>query len=324
MSNKAVFLDRDNTLIKDPGYISHPDQVELLDGVAESLIELKALGYKLIVVTNQSAVARGMVTEKVLAEIHERTEQLLGLKGASLDRIYYCPYHPEGVIPEYRRESDCRKPNPGMLLTAAEEMDIDLRQSWMIGNGNHDIEAGLRAGCKTILVNPLPQSGQAGPGEPAPDYKAVNMKEAVNLIKKFLHSQDQPTNNIIKVNVSAGANGGSTTEQILDTQTQAGGEPPYTSPAENSKETAESRTEQLLSSILDQLKAAQRTEMFSEFSVTRLIAGILQIMVLFCLLITLWLLTGSETDGNSVMISLGFAAVLQLMSLTFFIMHVRK
>jgi len=162
MSNKAVFLDRDNTLIEDPGYINHPDQVKLLEGVAEALIELKALGYKLIVVSNQSAVARGIVTEKVLAQIHDRLKQLLAERGAYLDRIYYCPYHPDGVVPKYRKESDWRKPNPGMLLTAADQMDIDLNQSWMIGNSSRDIEAGLRAGCKTISSGRATQSQTIG------------------------------------------------------------------------------------------------------------------------------------------------------------------
>jgi len=139
MSNKAVFLDRDDTMIEDPGYINHPDQVKLLDGVAEALIELKAIGYKLVVVSNQSAVARGIITEKVLTQIHDRLKQLLAESGAYLDQIYYCPYHPEGSVPKYRKESDWRKPNPGMLLTAADEMDIDLSQSWMIGGSSRDI-----------------------------------------------------------------------------------------------------------------------------------------------------------------------------------------
>ncbi|MHC4071411.1 MAG: D-glycero-alpha-D-manno-heptose-1,7-bisphosphate 7-phosphatase, partial [Planctomycetota bacterium] len=134
MPDKAIFLDRDNTLVEDPGYISDPDQVKLLDGVAEALVELKALGYKLIVVTNQSAVARGIITEEVLAEIHERLRQLLIEKNAFLDGIYYCPYHPEGVVAKYRKKSEYRKPNPGMLLEAADDMDIDLGQSWCIGN----------------------------------------------------------------------------------------------------------------------------------------------------------------------------------------------
>jgi D-glycero-D-manno-heptose 1,7-bisphosphate phosphatase len=116
MSNKAIFLDRDGTLIEDPGYLNHPEQVTLLEGVAEALIELRAMGYMIIVTTNQSAVARGIVSEKVLGEIHNRLRQLLTERGAYLDQIYYCPYHPDGVIPKYRKESDWRKPNPGMLL----------------------------------------------------------------------------------------------------------------------------------------------------------------------------------------------------------------
>ena len=188
MSNKAIFLDRDNTLIENPGYISNPDQVKLLDGVAEALIEFGAMGYKLIVVSNQSGVARGIVTEKVLGEIHKRLEQLLAEKGVYLDRIYYCPYHPDGVIPKYRKESDWRKPNPGMLLAATEELDINLGQSWVIGNSSRDIEAGLRAGCKTILINHSSHYKQPRPGEPKPDYKSVNMKETVNIIKKHHRS----------------------------------------------------------------------------------------------------------------------------------------
>ncbi|UCH14873.1 MAG: HAD family hydrolase [Bacteroidales bacterium] len=192
MSNKAIFLDRDDTLIEDPGYINSPDQVKLLEGVAEALIELRAMGYMLIVVSNQSAVARGIVSEKVLSEIHDRLSQLLNEQGAYLDRIYYCPYHPDGVVPQYRKESDWRKPNPGMLLAAADEMDIDLNQSWSIGNSSSDVEAGLQAGCKTILISRLSQykSTYAGPSEPKPDYKGVNMKEAVNIIKKYHRSSN--------------------------------------------------------------------------------------------------------------------------------------
>ena len=91
MPDKAIFLDRDDTLIEDPGYVNHPDQVKLLNSVATALIELRTMGYKLVVASNQSAVARGIITEKVLNEIHDRLSQLLAEKGAVLDRIYYCP-----------------------------------------------------------------------------------------------------------------------------------------------------------------------------------------------------------------------------------------
>lgn len=190
MSDKAIFLDRDGTLIEDPGYLNDPEQVKLLEGVAEALAELRTMGYKLIVVSNQSAVARGLVTEKVLDEIHNRLNQLLAARQVHLDRIYYCPYHPDGVIGKYRKDSDLRKPNPGMLLTAADEMGIDLSDSWLIGNSTSDIEAGLRAGCKTILINRSLDYKQSKPNQPSPDYKGVNMKEAVNIIKK--HHRRRP------------------------------------------------------------------------------------------------------------------------------------
>jgi len=192
MSNKAIFLDRDGTIIEDPGYLSHPDQVNLLDGAAEALVELRAMGYKLVIVSNQSAVARGIVTEKELDEIHDRLRQLLTEKGAYLDQIYYCPYHPDGVVPKYRKDSDWRKPNPGMLLAAADEMNIDLSQSWSIGDSSRDVEAGLNAGCKTILISRYSRkrSAYGEPNDPKPDYKSVNMKEAVNIIKQYHRSSN--------------------------------------------------------------------------------------------------------------------------------------
>lgn len=312
MPDKAIFLDRDDTLIEDPGYINHPDQVVLLDGVAEALIQLKALGYKLIVVSNQSAVAQGIVTEKVLDEIHNRLKQMLAEKGAFLDKIYYCPYHPDGAVRKYRKESDRRKPNPGMLLAAADEMDIDLSRSWLIGNSSRDIEAGLRAGCKTILINRSSHYKQPEPAEPDPDYKSVNMKEAVNIVKKYHRSSNEPGNRAQPAQTPQTQPALQTTEQPYQQQ-----------PAPAEQDTPES-TEQLLSSILEQLKRMQRANMFSEFSIMRLMAGIIQIIVLFCILICVWLLLDPNRQDNSVFIALGFAVLLQLMSLTFYIMQGRK
>ena len=313
MSNKAIFLDRDDTLIEDPGYISNPDQVKLLDGVAEALIELGAMGYKLIVVSNQSGVARGIVTEKVLGEIHNRLKQLLAEKGVYLDRIYYCPYHPDGVIPKYRKESDWRKPNPGMLLAAAKELDIDLSQSWVIGNSNRDIEAGLRAGCKTILINHSSHYKQPRPGEPNPDYKSVNMKETVNIIKKHHRSSHKAGDHAQPVPIPQTKPALKNTEQPAQQQT---------APAQ--QDTAGEGTEQLLSAILAQLRSMQRADMFGEFSIMRLMAGVIQVIALFCLLISIWFLMGPARQGNSVLIALGFAIVFQMMSLTFYIMQRRK
>ena len=183
MSNTAVFFDRDGTLIHDPGYLNDPDQVQVMDGVAEAVKEFQVLGYKTVVASNQSAVARGVVSVEMLERIHDRLRELLAAKGASLDAIYYCPYHPEGTVPEYRKDSDWRKPRPGMLLAAAQEMDIDLSRSWMIGDSDRDVQAGRSAGCKTILIGST-ASESADPEKNRPDYVAVNMREAVNIVKR--------------------------------------------------------------------------------------------------------------------------------------------
>ena len=360
MSDKAIFLDRDDTLIEDPGYISSPEQVKLLTGVPRALIELKALGYKLVVITNQSAVARGIVTEKVLGEIHKRLERLLAEKNAFFDRIYYCPYHPEGAVKKYRQESELRKPNPGMLLKAAEEMDLDLDQSWCVGNSSSDIEAGLRAGCKTILIDLPSRRQQLKPSDPRPDYKAINIKEVVNIIKKHLRSsietetetktepeeQTEPVEQETEKEPEATEPVEQETEQIpeaVEPASQAAeltpevAEPVFLAEELQLKQTLEEMqaepieqeiagegTEQLLKSINKQLKSMQRTDMFGEFSIMRLIAGIIQVIVLFCLLISIWFLISPDRQDSSVFIALGFAMVLQLMSLTFYIMHGRK
>ena len=359
MSEKAIFLDRDDTLIEDPGYINDPEQVKLLDGVPEALIQLKALGYKLIVVTNQSAVAHGIVTEKALGEIHERLKQLLVDKNAFLDRIYYCPYHPEGVVPKYCKESNSRKPSPGMLLKAADEMDIDLGQSWCVGNSSRDIEAGLRAGCKTILIDMPPAhqkqiSPSLSPAGVNPDYKAVNIKEAVNIVKKYLRSPTEEQKQAQPIPASQNEPAPQAAEEVsnlaesperIEAQQTAPelhetvlqhAEPPK-QPPKHPKQTLEpqiqppaepqipaGKIEELLSSILGQLKNMQRAEMFGEFSVMRLMAGIVQIVVLFCLLVTVWFLMSPERQDNSVFIALGFAIVFQLMTLTFYIMQGNK
>jgi D,D-heptose 1,7-bisphosphate phosphatase len=322
MTEKAVFLDCDGTLIEDPGYINRPEQVRLLDGVPEALVELKNLGYKLVVVSNQSGVARGMVTEKALGQIHDRLKQLLGEKGAVLDQIYYCPYHPEGIIEKYRKESDWRKPSPGMLIAAAEQMNIDLNLSWTIGNSRRDIEAGSRAGCKTILINQSPGHSFEEQNGVRPDHVAVNIKEAVNIIKQDLRSPKQnpePTvpTPLPQVEVPLSqieAPSLPTTDsdrQDVQVQTE-----PSVEPAP--------QTEMLLQDILEQLKAMKRQDMFTEFSAIRLLAGILQIVVLFCLVLSIWFLMSPTAHHDGVLISLAFAIILQLMVLTFYLMPGRK
>ena len=153
---KAVFLDRDGTINRYVGFLRNIDDFELLPGVVEAIKAINASGFLAIVVTNQPVIARGEVTYDQLQEIHNKMETLLGAEGAYLDAIYFCPHHPhkgyEGEIPELKIECDCRKPKPGMLLKAAEDFNIDLSLSWMIGDGENDVKAGKAAGCKTGLI----------------------------------------------------------------------------------------------------------------------------------------------------------------------------
>lgn len=153
---KAIFLDRDGTLNKYVGFLRNIEQFDLIPGTEEAIRKINESGYLAIVVTNQPVIARGEVSLEELEEIHNKLETLLGLKGAYVDAIYYCPHHPhkgyEGERSEYKIECECRKPKPGMLLEAAEDFNIDLSQSWMVGDGENDIIAGIAAGCQTALV----------------------------------------------------------------------------------------------------------------------------------------------------------------------------
>ena len=153
---KAVFLDRDGTINRYVGFLRKEEEFELLPGVAEAIGKINASGHLAVVVTNQPVIARGEVTVPELQNIHNKMETLLGYEGVYVDAIYYCPHHPhkgyEGEIPELKFDCDCRKPKPGMLLKAAEEYHIDLANSWMIGDAENDIKAGIAAGCKTALI----------------------------------------------------------------------------------------------------------------------------------------------------------------------------
>ena len=160
---RAVFFDRDNTLIHDPGYLKDPAHVRLLDGAAEATARLRRAGYAIIVVTNQSGVARGLMAESDVAAVNDRMKELLTAEGGGLDGVYSCPYldGPEAIREEYRRDSELRKPRPGMLEQAARELGLDLTRSWMVGDSSRDIEAGRAAGCRTVFVGPGGQAARA-------------------------------------------------------------------------------------------------------------------------------------------------------------------
>lgn len=153
---RAIFLDRDGTINKYVGFVRREDQFELLPGAAEAIAAINHSGRLAVVATNQPVIARGETTRAQLDEIHAKMETLLGEKGAYIDGLYYCPHHPhkgyEGEIAELKIDCDCRKPKPGLLLRAAEDLNIDLSESWMIGDGENDVECGKRAGCHTAKI----------------------------------------------------------------------------------------------------------------------------------------------------------------------------
>ncbi|MBX6313276.1 MAG: HAD family hydrolase, partial [Isosphaeraceae bacterium] len=153
MTRRAVFLDKDGTLIEDVPYNVDPDLIRLAPGAAEGLTRLWAAGYRLVVISNQAGVARGLFPEEALAAVEKRLRDLMAGLGVPLAGFYYCPHHPEGTVVGYAVACDCRKPAPGLILRAAREQGIDLTRSWFIGDILHDIEAGRRAGCRTILID---------------------------------------------------------------------------------------------------------------------------------------------------------------------------
>lgn len=156
-TQKAVFLDRDGTVNRYVGFLRNIEDFQLIEGVSDAIKLFHNKGYLVIVVTNQPVIARGEVTFEELDEIHNKMETLLGQDGTYVDDIFYCPHHPdkgfEGERPEYKTDCDCRKPKPGMLLTAADKYNIDLSRSYMIGDGDSDVMAGEAAGCRTFKVS---------------------------------------------------------------------------------------------------------------------------------------------------------------------------
>ncbi|MES2265907.1 MAG: HAD family hydrolase [Bacteroidota bacterium] len=151
--NKAIFLDKDGTLIPDIPYNVDPDKITLQDEAISGLRKMEDNGFKLIIISNQSGVARGYFTEDKLQAVTSKMEELFNDNGLKLSGFYYCPHHPEGTVVGYSKECDCRKPLPGMLLRAATHHQISLQDSWMIGDILNDVGAGNRAGCKTVLID---------------------------------------------------------------------------------------------------------------------------------------------------------------------------
>lgn len=182
MKRKAVFLDKDGTLIEDRPFDRTPEQIEWMPGTIDGLRRLHALGYALIVVSNQGGVAYGRFTVEDLLgeELGLRAE--LAQFGVPLTGYYYCPHHPQGSVPPFSVNCPCRKPNPGLLIQAAHDLNVDLTQSWMIGDILHDVEAGRAAGCRTILLTNGNETEWNLTPARWPDFIADEVFEAARLI----------------------------------------------------------------------------------------------------------------------------------------------
>lgn len=360
MTHKAVFLDRDDTLISDPGYINHPSQVKLLTGVGQSLTLLKKMGYLLVVVTNQSGVARGILTEAELEQIHHHLKKLLADEGVYLDAIYHCPYHPEGTVKKYAKESELRKPQPGMLLKAAKELDIDLSQSWMIGDSYRDIAAGHRAGCQTILLDTPGKTQVRDFNDPEPDKRAVNLREAVNILRMVEFQQkaqaaraargqdeepaaveppaaDAPVESPAVEETPPPAEPDATKEDTASAasvednyvvQPQSPAPPP--APAETKPEprpepaaasAPEDTSRQLLEEILHRVKSKSRYDQYAEFSVFMLLAWLVQALAAFALVLSVWFWLDKDRGVEAVQTMIGYAVALQLLVIALLMMH---
>lgn len=184
MARPAVFLDRDGTMIREVGYLRSPVQLRLLPRAASAIKRLNDAGFAAIVTTNQSGIARGLLTEADLALTNEALQRRLARYRAHIDAFYFCPHHPEVGAPRYRRRCRCRKPSPGMLLRAARELDLDLSRSFAVGDSARDLLAGRHAGARAILVRTgygRQTEAQCGADLPA-DHVADDLAGAVEWV----------------------------------------------------------------------------------------------------------------------------------------------
>jgi len=187
LTNRAVFIDRDGTVTEEVAYLNHPDKLRLIEGSAEGIRLINDIGLKVILVTNQSGVARGYFPEHMVKKVHDRLEELLKERGARLDALYYCPHHPSAGETPYRTDCECRKPKTGMIDTSIKDLDIDVKHSYVIGDKLSDIAFARNAGAMGILV----QTGYGQKelenlgGRPGvePDLIAKDLLEAAAWIK---------------------------------------------------------------------------------------------------------------------------------------------
>ena len=265
MKRPAIFFDRDNTLMACDDYLGDPSKVVLVEGAPDAVARARELGFATVVFSNQSGVARGLFDEAAVHAVNQRLDEMLAEQNrkAVLDRHEFCPDHPEGMIEAYRRESTRRKPGPGMIQSAAEALALDLARSWVIGDAPRDIEAGAAAGCRTILFSdPKLSKSPAAVAEQKvrPDYCVTTLKEAMEFIER---------------------EGKSSNASEIPAKTEPTPHPDPLPKGEGAMPAVSTaKLEMLATEILREVKRQQTQSADDDFSVSKLLAGIVQVLVL--------------------------------------------
>lgn len=341
MKRPAVFFDRDNTLIVSDGYLGDPDRVVLIDGAADAVARARQLGFAAVVVSNQSGVARGLFEEDAVHSVNAKLDELLAAQNpqAVIDRHEFCPYHPEGTVERYRQESNLRKPKAGMILQAAEALALDLSRSWLVGDAPRDVEAGRAAGCRTILFTPAgvaasPAAGQSSDIEP--DHTVARLADAIDYIASHLatsENEDDAANAADhaeaarddsmsiahhahvppRVESAARVDDPATTAPLPPPAHDGPAPPPPRASVERERD---HRLHVLAEQILDELRR-QKEQPVQDFSVSKMLAGITQVMTLAILFLA-YLNRADPVALNNTMI---FALILQTMTIALLIMH---
>jgi D-glycero-D-manno-heptose 1,7-bisphosphate phosphatase len=180
--SKAVFLDRDGTIIEDSGYINSPDQIKFIPGSIEAIKQLNQAGYKVVIISNQAGVARGLLSENMLQTIDKLIHRQVLSGGGHIDASYYCPHHPEHGAYPYKQVCECRKPHPGLIKRAVRDKNLELSGSFMVGDKSSDVETGKSAGVQTVFVRTGHGQAEEKKLKEKPDHRADNLAEAVRWI----------------------------------------------------------------------------------------------------------------------------------------------
>jgi D-glycero-D-manno-heptose 1,7-bisphosphate phosphatase len=324
MPAKAVFVDRDDTLIEDPGFLTDPADVRLLPGVDLALRSLVQSDYKIVVVTNQSAVARGLLTEERLQEIHLELRRQLEARKLHLDGIYFCPFHPDGTVAEYAKESELRKPSPGMLLQAAQDLEIDLEASWMVGDRARDVIAGRRAGCKTVRIRGRFRPSDQGQDESEDeeearaDFTVRNFVDAARVILRADAGVAVDTDTIDMAGTYAALRKQHQQESPQRPSRRPEDDYEYPSPSQPSGDMDDS---EVLRRMLQELMRLSHRMQEDRFTVSKMVAGVFQILAMLGLWMTFWSMWKSSPQIELAKVWGLITVVLQIMALSFFVMH---